>query len=29
MTGVNQESVWSSIDFDSGTFREQTFFMFK
>ena len=24
MTGVNQESVWSSIDFDSGTFREQT-----
>ena len=24
MTGVNQESVWSSIDFDSGTFGEQT-----
>ena len=24
MTGVNQESVWSSIDFDSGTFCEQT-----
>ena len=24
MTGVNQESVWSGIDFDSGTFREQT-----
>ena len=24
MTGVNQESVWSSIDFDSGTFHEQT-----
>ena len=24
MTGVNQESVWSSIDFDSGTFSEQT-----
>mgnify|MGYP004569553231 CR=1 FL=1 len=24
MTGVNQESVWSSIDFDKGTFHEQT-----
>ena len=24
MTGVNQESVWSSIDFDSGTFHDQT-----
>ena len=24
MTGANQESVWSSIDFDSGTFGEQT-----
>lgn len=24
MTGVNQESVWSAIDFDKGTFYEQT-----
>lgn len=24
MTGVNQESVWSGIDFDKGTFNEQT-----
>lgn len=24
MTGVNQESVWSAIDFDKGTFFEQT-----
>ncbi len=24
MTGVNQESVWSAIDFDKGTFHEQT-----
>ena len=24
MTGVNQESVWSAINFDSGTFHEQT-----
>ena len=24
MTGVNQESVWSGIDFDKGTFHEQT-----
>lgn len=24
MTGVNQESVWSAIDFDRGTFYEQT-----
>lgn len=24
MTGVNQESVWSAIDFDNGTFYEQT-----
>ena len=24
MTGVNQESVWSGIDFDKGTFYEQT-----
>ena len=23
MTGVNQESVWSGIDFDKGTFHEQ------
>ena len=24
MTGVNQESVWSAIDFDKGTFYDQT-----
>ena len=24
MTGVNQESVWSGINFDKGTFYEQT-----
>ena len=24
LTGVNQESVWSAIDFDKGTFHEQT-----
>ena len=24
MTGVNQESVWNAIDFDKGTFYEQT-----
>lgn len=24
MTGINQESVWSAIDFDKGTFYEQT-----